>query len=308
MPEDTRRIAITGVNGFVGHHLATELRAAGHRVVGMALDEHPAPGVADLLDDYVGVDLTTRWPDVDVDGVIHLAGLAAVGPSFDAPQHYIDVNSSIMTLLGEALVASGSTARVVVVSSGALYDPQQPMPLSESSRVVTSSPYAVSKLLVEHQAAYYRGRGLDCVVARPFNHIGPGQGPGFLVPDLVTAIRARPGGQGPISTGTLTTRRDYTDVRDVARAYRLLVTADRLDDDTFNICSGASTSGEEILAELATRLGVPDLEVTLDPTRTRPHDAPDIVGDASRLTASTGWEPAIPLGRTLDDAIAAHPA
>lgn len=352
------RVAVTGVNGFVGRHLAAELAGHAVAVVGIGMDEKPDPALDGLLDEYVVADLVEGWPDIgNVDAVIHLAGLAAVGPSFDEPQHYITVNSSIVTNLCESVLASGSHPRVVMVSSGAIYDGNQQLPLTEESAIAFNSPYAVSKVLNESQAAYYRGRGLDCVIARPFNHIGPGQGPGFLLPDLAAALepgslvevrrppaaeaskppeeealvsRPRPSAPQPaasrpsapqpatrrpsapqpaarpLKVGDLTTRRDYTDVRDVARAYRMLATQPHLSHDIYNICSGRSLAGNDILTELLKASGLSPVDTEIDESRRRPNDPADIVGDNSRLREDTGWSPTLSIDETVADFLAAR--
>ena len=298
---DAARIAVTGVNGFVGRHLAAELTDHAIEVVGIGIEDRAAVD----LDTYAQADLVAGWPEIGpVDAVIHLAGLAAVGPSFDDPQRYLTVNSSIVTHVAEALL--GTPARLILVSSGAIYDGLQPLPLGEDSAIALSSPYAVSKVLNENQAAYYSGRGLQCVVARPFNHIGPGQGPGFLLPDLAALLDSASPGDGPIRTGNLASRRDYSDVRDVARAYRLLATQPHLSHAVYNICSGVSLSGEDILAVLAKAVGRDTVRTETDPARLRPSDPAEIVGDNTRLREDTGWAPRFSIEETVADFLKAR--
>ena len=309
----TTRIAVTGVNGFVGRHLAAELAGNGIEVVGIGIEEKPDPALDGLLREYVVADLVEEWPDTGTVGaVIHLAGLAAVGLSFDEPQRYITVNSAIVTNMCEGVLASGSSPRVVLVSSGAIYDGKQMLPLTEESAIAFNSPYAVSKLLNENQAAYYRGRGLDCVIARPFNHIGPGQGLGFLLPDLAAALTMvdEPGDKASqnhaIKVGDLTTRRDYTDVRDVARAYRMLATQPHLSHGIYNICSGRSLAGNDILTELLKASGLSCVDTEIDESRRRPNDPAEIVGDNSRLRDDLGWAPQFSIEDTIADYLRAR--
>jgi GDP-4-dehydro-6-deoxy-D-mannose reductase len=296
------RVAVTGATGFVGPHLLRELGAAGHEPVAVSNMER-----ADLGVPFVSCDLTRSWPAEleDVDAVVHLAGLSAVGPSFDQPQRYLDVNGSMVTTMCETLRASGSRARVLVVSTGAVYDAFQDQPIPESGTLATNSPYVVSKLLVENLAAYYAGRGLDVVVARPFNHLGPGQGQGFLLPDLVAEAGAAAAEGRGMRTGDLGTARDYTDVRDVARAYRLLVEADLGEDFTtqrvFNICSGRPRPGTELCELALAELGLGDLAREVDPARIRPNDPHSISGDNTRLRETTGWTPERGLEETVHD-------
>lgn len=301
-------IVVTGINGFVGKHLTRTLTEAGHLVIGVSMEETPHESIASLLSDYISCNLSERWPDInqDVDAVIHLAGMAAVGPSFDKPQLYININSSIVTNLCEHYLASDSKPRILLVSSGAVYSPNQAMPINETGEIRFGSPYAVSKILNENQAAYYRSRGLDCVVARPFNHIGPDQLPGFLVPDLIEKINNRTSKDESITAGNLATKRDYTDVRDVTNAYMLIATnptpPSRL---VYNICSGKSLSGEEILSTIANAMKIDIPTVETDPALIRPNEVMDIRGDSTALASEFNWQPNISIETTIKDIIQA---
>lgn len=297
-------IVITGVNGFVGKHLTNELLATGHQVVGVGMEDTAHEAIADRLAEYTSCNLAESWPELTtpVDAIIHLAGLAAVGPSFDRPQDYLNLNSAMVTYMCEHYLTQEKRPRIVLVSSGAVYDPHQAMPISESGKVAFSSPYAVSKILAENQAAYYNERGLDCVVMRPFNHIGPSQLPGFLVPDLAEKIRTRANEDEPIKVGNLATKRDYTDVRDVAKAYAAVATSNNTPSElVYNVCSGRSMSGEEVLVALAYAFGVPQPTVEVDPSLVRPTDIMDIRGDSTLLSREFGWEPVYEFQQTIYD-------
>lgn len=301
----TRRLVVTGVDGFVGRHLARIAAASGLEVFGISRNPTPDADLSVSLAGYASADLRREWPQglpQDAD-VVHLAGLAAVGPSFDRPQDYIDGNSAIVTNMCEALVDSGFTGRVVGVSTGAVYGQREDEGArTERDAVAFTSPYVVSKILVENQLAYYSRRGLRTVVARPFNHVGPGQGPGFLLPDLLRQLRTSPADR-PLRVGNLETRRDYTDVRDVARAYIALATADELTHDVYNVASGTSRSGREILDALSAAIGRPAPSLEVDQSLIRATDPPVIVGDASRLRSDTGWLPAVTFEQTIADAV-----
>ena len=302
----TRRLVVTGVDGFVGRHLAGIAAKDGIEVFGISRSESPSGELSEHLAGYVSADLREGWPGAAPRDatIIHLAGLAAVGPSFDRPQGYLTGNSAMMTHLGEAALRNRSGGRIIVVSTGAVYAQKaDESPRVESDPVAETSPYVVSKLLVEHQASYYRNRGLGTVVARPFNHFGPGQGPGFIVPDLLAKLRSLDAG-APLDVGNLETRRDYTDVRDVARAYLDLAFADAaLKHETYNIASGVARSGREILEALCATLGrdVPTLRV--DASRIRPTDPAIIAGDATRLRHDTGWMPVHEFAASLADTV-----
>jgi len=298
-----KRVVISGVNGFVGHHLIRELKVSGYSVVGIGTEERATTQIASSLEAYYSQDLVEAWPDTeDVVGVIHLAGLAAVGPSFDKPQTYINKNSAMVTNMCEHYISQkNKMPRILIVSSGAVYDSGQTMPLSESSSIGFNSPYSVSKILNENQAKYYRGRGLDIVAARPFNHIGPGQGEGFLLPDLYRQIMVAKENGEPVITGDLSTKRDYTDVRDIARAYRMIISADNLEHDTYNVCSIRSMAGNKILEKIMELTKSGDLNISTDPSKIRPNDIKDIVGDSSRIQNELGWNPQISLDQTIKD-------
>ncbi len=303
-----QKVVISGINGFVGHHLARELDSAGIAVIGIGLDAVVDSDITDIVSSYYQSDLSATWPNIpNVTAVIHLAGLAAVGPSFDNPQKYINVNSSMVTNLCEYYLKQAVKPRIVVVSSGAIYSSNQSMPISEAGEIGFSSPYAVSKILNENQVTYYRNRGLDCVVARPFNHIGPGQKEGFILPDFYSRLSQLDSNeQQTIQTGNIETRRDYTDVRDIARAYSKLALAPKLDHIIYNICSGVSLSGREILDELKTAMKLPNIQYETDPSLVRPTDAMEIIGDASRLKSELDWVPLIDIHQTVLDFVQAQ--
>lgn len=299
---------VTGANGFVGQHLVEELTGSGHSVIAIGRDNTPVDSIAESVQSYIRGDLRQAWPSIeaDVDAVIHLAGLAAVGPSFDNPQTYITENSSMVTNMCEYYLKQDKKPRIVIVSSGAVYDSSQPMPIAESSPVAFGSPYAISKVLNENQAAYYSSRGLDCVVMRPFNHIGPGQLPGFIVPDIAKKIQERTSQDEPITVGNLSSKRDYTDVRDVARAYRLVATSpEKPRNLIYNVCSGASYSGRDVLDLTAKALEVPLPAVSVDQSLLRPNDTPDIRGDNSALSEEFDWKPEYNFEQSISDFVKA---
>ncbi len=302
-------IVITGVNGFVGEHLAREIKQQGYKVHGIGREAAVNDKVMTLVDTYTQCNLVEEGsfkdiPLQNVTAIIHLAGLAAVGESFQKPLEYLTQNGIMTHNVLSSALDQGFTGRTVVISSGALYDAQQPMPLTESSQLAENSPYAVGKILEENVGLYYKNRGLDVVIARPFNHIGPGQGQGFLLPDLYSqVVLAQENNSQTISVGNLTSRRDYTDVRDIVKAYVLLASAKSLQHDVYNIASGVSRAGDEILETLLHAMQAAHFEVTIDPSKVRPTDAQEIIGDASRVKLELGWQPAITLESTIHDFI-----
>jgi GDP-4-dehydro-6-deoxy-D-mannose reductase len=306
-----KHILVTGANGFVGHHVVRELHQLGIDVIALGTDEQPSEQNAPYISRYIACNMldaeavqAIRFDDIS--GVIHLAGLANVGQSFDQPAEFIAANTGMTINLLHHALTQKSDARFVVVSSGAVYESSQPLPISEAGILTHSSPYAVSKLAVEMMGDYFRGRGLHVVNVRPFNHIGPGQGKGFIVPDmLVKLIDYRDNGT-PLKTGNIDTARDYTDVRDVANAYISIVTHDSLPQhDVYNVCSGKSRTGREIITALASALQLPTMpEADVDPALVRPSDAKDIFGDNSRLSHEFGWTPQYSFDQTIQDIVA----
>jgi GDP-4-dehydro-6-deoxy-D-mannose reductase len=302
-------IVVSGINGFVGEHLARELKSIGHIVHGIGREPTPKGAVVHLLDKYTQCDLMDRESTnlISLEGasaIIHLAGLASVTDSFKFPERYIKDNSTMTDNLLSSGLQQGFSGRAVIISTGAIYDSNQAMPLKEDAIKTQGSPYSIGKIAAEETAKQYKDRGLDIVIARPFNHIGPGQASGFLVSDLYDQIlAAKNSGHSVISVGNIATRRDFTDVRDIVKAYSLLADAPTLQYDTYNIASGNSYSGEDILNKLTALMGI-SVTAEIDPKRVRPTDAPEIVGDSSRIQDELGWTPSISLEQTISDFVA----
>lgn len=306
------KIIITGINGFVGEHLADAFKQDGFEVIGVAYDTTPNVKVHDKLDAYISCNLLDQdsVKEINLDevrAIVHLAGLSAVGKSFEEPHRYIADNALMTYNLLDHAKTQDFKGRVVVISTGALYDPNQPLPLTEQSKTGASSPYAIGKLATEHVVSYFHNRGLDTVAIRPFNHIGPGQGLGFLLPDLFEQLTSHED-DGEMMVGNIDTKRDYTDVRDIVEAYKLLALAEGLSHEVYNVCTGTSRSGKEILGMLQNITGITDVKIVVDPAKIRPSDVMDICGDASRLRDELDWQPKIPLEQTVRDFVSSQQA
>ncbi len=308
-------VIITGVNGFVGKHLVRELHSQKVNIIGIGREPSTSSDIANLLSEYWVCDLTNHievnnYPWEKADSIISLAGLAQVGASFNNPEFYKSLNVAVLANIYEYLSRGNLKTKVIAVSTGAVYDPFQPMPLNENSKLATQpSPYAESKMLMEKSVNAYREKGLDIVVVRPFNHIGPGQEPGFLVPDLYKRIVDAITTNKPLKVGNLETRRDYTDVRDVVKAYALLaLTKDgQLHKSLYNVCSGTSLSGNQILEVFKKIVPESDqLVVEIDQSLIRPNDPVELIGDNQALKADTGWQPAIQYVQTIADFVSAQ--
>lgn len=285
---------ITGAGGFVGPHLARELEADGSDVTGLDLRNGP-----DLLD----VDAWRRVvEDHRPDVLYHLAGWSDVGASWEHPIETFQVNAlGTLSVIDAALAAK--TERLILISSADVYGPvpTDEQPITELHPPRPHSPYGASKQAAEVLAMQaHRAHGLDVVVVRPFNHIGPGQSPRFAAPAFATQIAsAELAGGGEILHGDLSARRDMTDVRDVVRAYRLL--AERGEPgEVYNVCRGDAIAMADLLDGLLDRATVP-VTTAVDPARLRPVELPVLEGSNAKLAAATGWTPQIPLARSLAD-------
>jgi GDP-4-dehydro-6-deoxy-D-mannose reductase len=298
--ESDVRAFITGGQGFVGGHLAQHLIDAGDEVV-------VADRECDVTDrSAVAAALSESRPDV----IYHLAAMTSVAESWSQPNEYTRVN-----VLGTAHVLDAAhevvpEARVILVSSAEVYGivREEDLPLSETAPTVPANPYSTSKLeaeLVAREAV--RSRHQRVVIARPFNHIGPGQSTSFVVPALVRRLLdASAEGRHFIFVGDLSTRRDFSDVRDVVRAYRLLSEWGR-PGESYNVASGQDVALVDVAEEIRRRIN-PNVELLVDPELLRPVEMPVSRGSFQKLHDATGWEPTYSLAHSLDDVIATERA
>jgi GDP-4-dehydro-6-deoxy-D-mannose reductase len=239
--------------------------------------------------------------------VYHLAAQASVPAAWESPGGTLATNVATTLHLLEAVRAAAPDARVVTVGSGAVYGPPDAVPVSEDAPLRPQDPYAVSKAAADLLAGMYAdAHGLDVVRVRPFNHAGPGQSDEYVVSTLARqaaeGLSRNGGGPIPVVTGSPEPRRDFTDVRDVARAYRLLGSSD-VPAGAYNVCSGSSVSVAELVETLGRVVGR-EIAHSVDFARVRAHEVMEVRGDPSRLREATGWKPEIPLETTLADAVA----
>lgn len=294
------RAAVTGSSGFVGRHLVPYLRGLGDEVV--PLDRTGDPPV-DVNDTHRVRDvLRAARPDA----VYHLAALSHVGESWDAPESVFRVNAE-GTLSVLRACADAGVERVLVVGSADEYgvvDPED-LPITEDAAVRPITPYGASKAAGDILALQaFLGDGLGTLRVRAFNHTGAGQSSTMLVPGLAARIAAaEQAATRVITVGSLDIVRDITDVRDVVRAYRLLVESGA-PGDAYNVCSGRGVSVRDI-AEAMIAMSERPLEVVVDANLVRPVDVPRLVGSPVKLCAATGWQPEVPLEQTLRDVLEA---
>lgn len=287
------RALLTGASGFVGGWLREYLEAQGDEVVALAesIDIRDAAAVATALGE--------QRPEA----VYHLAALTHVGRSWDEPAETFSVNAMGTLNVLEAARRAAEPPVVLLISSAEVYGSVGDAPVREDAPLRPVSPYAASKVAAEYLGVQaVLGRSLRVVRARPFNHVGPGQAPNFVVSALARRIAlAELAGGGAVAVGNLEPRRDITDVRDVVRAYRLLVERGE-PGEAYNVASGRTVTIAEVLDELVGLAKCP-IEVVQDPTLVRPVEVPVLSGDATRLAERTGWRAEIPLGQTLGDVL-----
>ena len=308
------RALVTGADGFVGQWLIRALLDAGDDVSGATRGDHTRLTTLDVENAT-----RVRWLSIDLldpetlevavaeakpDSVYHLAAQASVAQSLRDPAGTIETNVIGTANLLEACRARAPEAIVVAVGSAEIYGAVDPsaLPLHEDAPIRPNNPYAGSKAAAEVLALQYAQSGwLRVVATRSFNHSGPGQSPAFAAAAFAKQFAdIALGKQAPVLRhGNLSAQRDFLDVRDVVVAYRML--ASRGTPGTpYNVCSGHAVSMREIVAELGRLVDRP-IELREDPERMRPVDTPIVVGDPARLRRDTGWQPAIPLLRTLTD-------
>ncbi|MGH7523541.1 MAG: NAD-dependent epimerase/dehydratase family protein [Gemmatimonadales bacterium] len=309
------RLLVTGADGFVGRWLVRSARAAGRAVIAVIPPGAPAPAewnnaasavaievlVADLADPAAAARIAGSRPTA----VVHLAAIASSVAARHDPAAAMVVNCDATVRLARALAGAGSPC-FLFASTAEVYGPGHADAIAESAPVKPVSPYAESKARAEKALADVANEtGLPVIVARSFPHTGPGQTTTYVLPALVARLlAARKAGAATVRVGNLSAVRDFLDVRDVVRAYLMLLAHGR-PGAVYNVASGVGRRLSECFDLLARLVGV---TVTVEPDAAllRPSDIPVLIGDASRLRAATGWSPEIPFERTLQDLVNAQ--
>ncbi|TET55070.1 MAG: NAD-dependent epimerase/dehydratase family protein [Anaerolineales bacterium] len=300
------RVLITGSTGFTGRHMAALAVSQGSEVHGVSLDAEPLPAVAGHV-----ADLTRPGAAAEVvrsvrpDRVFHLAALVPRAEARFDLDELIVVNVLGTQRLLEAVAENAAGAKTVVVGSAAMYGAVSPecQPIDEAVPYNPTTAYGTSKAMQDVLAGWWAaGQGLSVVRARTFNQIGPGGGAGLVGGTLARQVaRIEAGKQdAEISVRYLSTQRDFTDVRDVVRAYWLM--AERgVPGAVYNVCSGQAESIGSLLERLLELASLSGVSVVEREAGLLPGDAALSVGDPGRLKAHTGWEPIIPLKQSLAD-------
>jgi len=305
------RVLITGADGFVASHLIAELaRDLMCDITGIGLKPEPVIDV-DCLD-YQVLDLTEYEPLKDLiarvrpDAVFHLAAMPSVAMSWEDPWSTYRVNVLGQVNLMEAIRRLELETSVHITCSSEEYGkvPPEAMPMGEQMPFNPCSHYAVSKVAQEVLGLmYYQAFSWRVLVTRGFNQAGPGQSSDFVVSSFARQIAEIEVGlcEPVMKVGNLEAKRDFMDVRDTVRAYRLVMERG-VAGSTYNVCSGAAHPVSEILDKLLEISGA-EIKVEREASRQRPSDIPLLLGDNTRLRKDTGWEPVIELETTLRDTL-----
>lgn len=285
---------ITGANGFVGKWLQQHLIEKGDEVI--------APEV-DITD---GDSLNAAISSAKPEAIYHLAALTHVGDSWDAPKESFRVNAMGTLNVLEAARHLQDVPKVLLVCSAEVYGvvKDNQLPLKEDIALAPVTPYAVSKVAAEFLGIQaYLAYGLPVIRVRAFNHIGPHQASNFVVSALAKRIvEAKKNGSRVLEVGNITTRRDFTDVRDVTNAYSMLIEKGS-PGEVYNVCSGVDISIEQLAAQMIELSGANELKIKVDPALERPVDIPILRGDRAKIEEATGWKPQIPLEQTLKEVL-----
>jgi GDP-4-dehydro-6-deoxy-D-mannose reductase len=311
---------ITGAAGFVGQYLVRELLQGGEHIVGGTMDGSPPDsGVLEpaeraavewvklevTSDDQLDAVLARQRPD----RVYHLAAQSSVGGSFADVMGTWEVNATGTLRLIRAVAQNAPSARLLVVSSSEVYGMvrEQEQPIPETRPLQPPNPYGASKAAAEIVSLQSALAGdLEVVIARSFNHTGPGQSTRFALPNWAAQLgrMARGEAEPVLRVGNLEARRDLLDVRDVVRAYRLLLESGE-SGGVYNVCSGEAHRLREVV-EMMVEISGTGARIEVETERLRPVDIALLVGDPSRIR-QLGWSPRIALRQTVADLLDAAP-
>ena len=301
---------IIGAAGFVGGYLASHLKNdLGWNIILTKLPGEKISGEYKVCDlDIMSVEAIAELLErVKPDVIFHLAAQSSVALSWKKPRLTAAVNiEGCINLLEAVRSIEGYSPRILLIGSGEEYGalPEGVSLVSEETSINPSNPYAVTKAAQNMFGSLYaKSYGMDIIMVRAFNHIGKGQLPQFVAADFCRQAAEIKAGlrESVIRTGNLSAKRDFTDVRDVVRAYGLLALKGRAG-ETYNVGSGKSIAISSLLEEIISISGC-DIRHETDPARMRPSDIPEIRADITKLRKHTGWTPEIPLSQTLREMI-----
>jgi GDP-4-dehydro-6-deoxy-D-mannose reductase len=308
------KVLVTGIAGFVGSHLAEFLLKKGDEVFGICLACESLENIQQIKKDLhlsncdmTNFDHLSRVVKrINPDKIYHLAALSSVGKSFGNPLETIEMNVRGTLYLLEILRNLRKEVRVLIVGSSDMYGIVKPkdIPITEEKPFLPVSPYGSSKAICDLLAyQYFKSYGVQTIRVRAFNHTGPRQGMGFVVPDFASQIAKIEAGILPpvMKVGNLSSKRDISDVRDIVKGYWLLMKNGKAGEG-YNICSGKAHSIQNLLTILLS-LSKKEINIKIDEKKNRPAEIPVLVGDNSKIKRATGWKPEISIERTLRDTL-----
>lgn len=311
------RVLITGAEGFAGSHLVDHCLSQGDEVWGTCRPGARASNLSHHLDH-----ITLRVGDTShadfirsvlretrFDVIFHLAAISFIHDALKEPARTYEVNVLGGIHLLEAVRTQSMHSRVVLASSAEVYGPVKPenLPVTEQQPFAPTNIFAAGKVALEviAQHPFVKTYGLHLVIARPFNHTGPRQRSDFVCSTFAEQIARVEAGAPPVlHVGDLSPRRDFSDVRDIVRGYRVLA-MHGAKGEVYNLASGASEPISAIL-QLLVEMSRVKVEIRSDPARVRQTDVMDVRGSHEKVKAATGWVPEIPLNKTLRDLLNWH--
>ncbi len=311
-----KNILITGISGFAGSFLVEYLASQNKgKISGTYLEEASLSNIENVKTkvNLFKLNLTDEKKVFDIvketkpDLIFHLAALTSPKASFDNPFETIRNNVKAQINLLEVIrKLKLFNTRILVISSAEVYGivGKKDLPIDEDTKLMPASPYAVSKITQDFLALqYFLSYNIKIIRVRPFNHIGPRQMPYFVVSAFAKKIAEIEKGKtdNTLSVGNLDSKRDFTDVRDMVKAYFLAIEKGG-DGEVYNIGSGKSYMISEILDKMLS-LSKTKIKVRVDESLLRPSDNPDLLCDSSKFTNLTGWKPEIPIDKTLKDTL-----
>lgn len=310
-----QNVLITGITGFAGSHLAEFLvKGNKYKVFGTHFSDKGINNISSIKDsvNLVKINLEDCEQVVKLIGyskpdiVFHLAALTSPGDSFKHPVETVVNNTTIQINLLEAILKAGADPKILITSSADIYGKvkKEDLPIDEETSLNPTNPYSVSKITQDFLGLqYFLSYNLKVIRVRPFNHVGPRQSSNFVVSSFAKQIAQieKKKIEPILKVGNLDSKRDFTDVRDMVRAYDLIINRGDLG-DVYNIGSGKSCKISEILDNLL-RLSDAEIRIEKDEGRIRPGDTPELLADISKIKNKTGWIPEITIDKTLKETL-----
>ncbi len=295
---------ITGVSGFVGPYLARHLARNGFEVFGIdrSGDKQVDGCIVEACDVTDAAAVSAIIKRIKPGMIFHLAGQSSVSLSWKEPELTKTVHVAGTKNVLDAVVAANLKPKVLIVSSAEVYGIPKSIPITESHPVHAVTPYGESRVEQEKLAlGYFKKKGVQLVISRSFNQTGPGQPSAFVCSDFARQVaEAEKGLRKEIVVGNLEIKRDFTDVRDAVAAYLLALQKGK-PGEVYNICSGNSYSIKSILDALLSFSSAKSVKILKVAAKKRRHDIPELVGDNSKFRQATGWQPKIPIEKTLKE-------